>query len=296
MYKYLNIFIIYLLLSCQSTAYSQVNESKINQWQDSLAHLGQAVFSSLSEPQRIEKNFTFVKTLVSALKEKKSFTFSFDRLTMISIVNSPDNKFRIFSWNVPLDDGSFLYYGAIQFNNPDGTLKLTPLLDKTFEIEHINEDITSPEVWYGAQYYSIIKLSENSYALLGWKGHHKDYTIKVIEILDLMDSGKLQFGKNVFTENPQMSRKIFHYTSQASMYLHYNEDLKRIEFDHIVPADPKVKGNYKYYGPDLTFDAYQIEQNQLILKSDIEIKNPKRGDENNYLAPDRNRIKKQSGF
>ncbi|MGH2623157.1 MAG: hypothetical protein ACRDE7_05800, partial [Sphingobacterium sp.] len=225
MYKYLYIFIIYFILTCQSVVYSQVSKLNINQWQDSLAHLGKAVFSGLSEPQRIEKNFNFVKTLVSALKEKESFKFEFDQLAMISIVNSPDQKFRIFSWNVPLDDGSYLYYGAIQFHTPDGNLKLIPLLDKTFEINHINEAITSPEEWYGAQYYSIIKLAENSYALLGWKGHHHDYSIKVIEILTIVESGELQFGKNVFTDNTKISRKIFQYTSQASMYLHYNEAL-----------------------------------------------------------------------
>ena len=296
MYKNLNIFIIYLLLTCQSVAYSQVSKLNINQWQDSLAHLGKAVFSDLSEPQRIEKNFTFVKTLVSALKEKNSFAFEFDQLTMISIVNSPDQKFRIFSWNVPLNDGSFLYYGAIQFHTADGTLKLIPLLDKTFEIEHVDKDITSPQKWFGAQYYEMVKLSENSYALLGWKGHHQDYSIKVIEILNILDSGVLQFGKNVFTDNAKISRKIFQYTAQASMYLHYNEELKRIEFDHLVPADPKLIGNYKYYGPDLTFDSYEIEHNQLISKTDIEIQSPKRGDENKFLAPDRKQIKKQSGF
>ncbi len=294
--KYLYKILTLLIICCSSIAQGQSNVVKLEVWQDSLASLGSAMFSRLSEPERMQKNFTFVKTLVSALKEKESYQFSFPKLKMISILSSPDQKFRVFSWNLPLDDGSFLYYGAIQFPSKNGQLQLVPLLDKTFEIKDPLTTQVQSNSWYGAQYYDIQKLDANGYVLLGWKGHHADYTQKVIEILEIKGEKSVSFGKNVFTDDQKLMRKIFNYTRQASMYLKYNTELRRYEFDHLVPADSKLKGNFKYYGPDLSYDAYYLEDGRLRFKDDIEINNPVRGDEDRFLAPNRKEIKKESGF
>lgn len=264
--------------------------------EDSLSVVGKAIFSRISEPERIQKNFQFVKSLVNFLKEKHSYENPLEKLSMISIINSPDDNFRIFSWNVPLDDGSFLYYGSIQFKTKDGSLKLYPLLDKTFEFKDPLIEITTASFWYGSQYYDIQKLSDNTYVLLGWKGHHADFTQKVIEILTLEDDFKISLGKNVFTDDVKKTRSIFNYTREASMYLKFNAKLKRFEFDHLVPADPKFISNYKYYGPDLSYDAYRLENGRLIFEEDIEVLNPVRGDEDLFLAPNRKEIKKNSGL
>ena len=290
------IYTFLLLVISSSFSVAQSNNSKINTLEDSLSVVGKAIFSRISEPERIQKNFQFVKSLVHLLKEKNSFGYPLKKLSMISILNSPDNNFRIFSWNVPLDDGSYLYYGSIQIKTNDGSLKLYPLLDKTFEFKDPQSEISQPSFWYGAQYYAIQKLSNNTYLLLGWKGHHADYSQKVIEILTIGANNNISLGKNIFTEDLKLARKIFSYTRQASMYLQYNNQLKRIEFDHLVPADPKLKSNYKYYGPDLSYDAYRIEDGRLIFQSNIEVLNPVRGDEDRFLSPNRKDIKKDSGF
>jgi len=294
--KYLHKILILILISCATVAKGQSKEAKLQVWQDSLAGLGRAMFSRLSEPERMQKNFTFVKTLVSALKENNSYQFAFPKLKMISILNSPDQNFRIFSWNLPLDDGSYLYYGAIQFASSNGELELIPLLDKTFEIKDPSKAIVKADNWYGAQYYDIRKLGANAYVLLGWKGHHADYTQKVIDIVELQGLKQVVFGKNVFTEDPTLSRKIFKYTRQASMYLLFNQKTNRYEFDHLVPADPKLEGNFKYYGPDLSYDAYYLDKGSLRFVSDVEVSNATRGDEDSFLAPNRREIKKESGF
>lgn len=296
MKTYLHKILFLILLSCSTAGYAQQSEVKLQHWQDSLASLGKAMFSRLSEPERMQKNFTFVKTLVSALKEKNSFQYLFTKLSMISILNSPDRNFRIFSWNLPLDDGSYLYYGAIQFPGKNGELQLKPLLDKTFEIKDPDHASLKTDNWYGAQYYDIQKLADNTYVLLGWKGHHATYTQKVIEVMQVAAGGVVTFGKNVFTEDNKLARKIFNYTQQASMFLKFNPQAKRYEFDHIVPADPKLKGNFKYYGPDLSFDAYNLENGSLRFQPDVEVLNPIRGDEDSFLAPNRKDIKKDSGF
>lgn len=279
-----------------STAIYAQNNQKMSMWQDSLLTLGNRMFQSPGEADRLDNNFKFVKTLVSALKEPNSYYYKFESINMISIVNSPDDSFRIFSWNLPLQDGSFLYYGSIQHKMAGGKLKLTPLLDKTFEIKDPEQAILKNEVWYGAQYYDIVPLSAGLYALLGWKGHNPEFTQKVIEILHISSDKQVTLGAKLFSDNDSAARVIFSYTSRASMYLKYNKTARQIEFDHLVPAEPKLKGVYKYYGPDLTYNAYEIRNNRLILKEDIEVKNLESTDEENYIDPLKPNKKLKSGL
>ncbi len=277
-----------LFLAVYAIAFNRVsaqNIQKMDRWRDSLLYVGRQMFQSEAEAERIERNFAFVKTLVSALKEPNSYFYAFDRLDMISVASAPDNSFRIFSWNIPLEDGSYLYYGTIQHKIPGGKLKLTPLLDKTFEIQNPNQDVTSNDRWYGAQYYKIIPISKNQFALLGWKGHHAEYTKKVIDILTIPATGEVTLGASVFSDNPQIVRKIFSYTKSATMYLQFNEKLNRIEFDHIAPGSPQLKDNFKYYGPDLTHDGYEIKDGRLIFKENIELHNAQTGNEDLYVDP-----------
>lgn len=277
-----NCFLFLVFLHLTVISYGQ-HLPKMNAWQDSLQQLGMKMFARVTDAERIESNSNFVKTLVSALKETNSFHYQFENLKMISILKSPDNSFRIFSWNIPLADGSFLYYGSIQFNSP--SLKLKPLLDKTFQIEGVDKKILANTHWYGAQYYDIVSLSKGHFVLLGWKGHHADYTQKVIDILNISSTGEIEFGAPVFSEDKEMVRKVFSYTREASMYLKYEPQKQFIIFDHIVPADPNLKGNYKYYGPDLTYDAYHVKDGKLLLNENITVQNPVRGDEDQYNDP-----------
>ncbi|WP_196938103.1 hypothetical protein [Sphingobacterium pedocola] len=284
-------------LTCNILSSFGQNTQKMQVWQDSLVRLGNKIFRSPAEPERLDNNFKFVKTLVSALKEPNSYYYSFEQLNMIAILSSPDNNFKIFTWNVPLEDGSYLYYGAIQHKTANGQINLTPLLDKTFEINAVDSSILSNIEWYGAQYYDIVSLGKNRYVLLGWKGHHTEYTQKVIEILSLNGDDQVELGASVFLENSKLTRRIFSYTRQATMYLKYNGTYNRIEFDNLVPADPNLKGNFKYYGPDLSYDAYEVtKEGKLKLLVDVEVKNVERGNEDQYIDPTKPDKKRKSGF
>lgn len=287
------LFLISLLISSFSFCYSQ-DLTKMNLWQDSLLTLGTRMYGAGVDAERIENNYKFVKVLVSSLKEANAFFYAYDKLKIISIINSPDDAFRIFSWNIPLNDGSFLYYGCIQYKGSD--IKLLSLLDKTFQIKDCNTSILEPKDWYGAQYYDILPLTANQYILLGWKGHHADYSKKVIEVLNIQPNGEVTFGATIFSNKPHSSRIIFSYTKQASMYLKYNKAYNRIEFDHIVPADSTLKENYKYYGPDLTYDGYSIDGGHLNFMNNIELFNPARGNEDNYIDPHKPLKSKKSGL
>lgn len=297
MIKFFFSSVLLLLSSCfisVNKVQAQVNFHEMGKWQDSLLRLEGQIKVLQSDAERLEKNFVFVKTLVSSLKERHAYLFNFDKLSSITVLRSPDDSFRIFSWNVDLNDGSYLYYGAIQRKTKDGKLSLVPLLDKTFEIQKPEEALLSPDNWYGARYYDIQALGD-AYVLLGWKGHNADYTQKVIEILHLQND-QFILGKTLFADQPNSQRRIFNFSKQASMYLKFDRPQERLIFDHIVPANSSFTGNFKYYGPDLSYDAYLLKGGKLLLKSDVPFANAPHADDNSAIIPGQAIPKMKSGL
>jgi hypothetical protein len=266
-------------------------QRQLSAFQDSLKAISFQIYNNNSEPERYNASYTFIKTLVKALKTSNSFNFHFDSLKAVSIQTAADRKFRIFSWHVMNNDGSYRYYGTIQMNNPDGKLEMFPLIDFTSGIKNPSDTITNNEKWLGAQYYRIIPVTNNLkvpyYILLGWKGTSIKSTRKVIEILHF-ENGRPVFGMPVFdgnTNNATRKRVIFEYTRQASMVLNYDPQTAMIIFDHLAPPDPKLEGKYDLYGPDFSYDAYKIQNGRLRLISDLKVENPPTDKDDQFNDP-----------
>ena len=82
------------------------NVKQLMTLQDSLNHLGKRLINNDTEMERMNANTQFIQTLVQALKVPHSFNFPFDSVKAVTIVNSPDSRYRIISWHVAFDDGS----------------------------------------------------------------------------------------------------------------------------------------------------------------------------------------------
>lgn len=266
------------------------NRKKLNVWQDSLKSISFQIYNNNSEPERYNASYTFIKTLVSALKTPNSFNFNFDSLKAISIQTPIDKKFRIFTWHVMNNDGSYRYYGTIQMNNPEGKLEMFPLIDFTSGIKNAADTITSNEKWFGAQYYRIIPVTGTVktpyYVLLGWKGNTIKSNKKVIEILHFKN-GQAVFGMPVFDDENKADQKrvIFEYTRQASMVLNYDAKEATIIFDHLAPPDPKLAGKFELYGPDFSYDGYKLQNGRLRFVSDLKVQNPPTEKDDQYNDP-----------
>jgi hypothetical protein len=270
---------------------SNKNKQIITDFQDSLQVLSYKMINDSIEPERYNANYKLIKTLVNALKTPNSFNYSFDSLKTISIQTSPDRLFRIFSWHVMNNDGSYRYYGTIQMNNPDGKLQMFPLVDYTPLIKNVTDTITTNDKWYGAQYYRIISVLNNVktpyYVLLGWKGNTVNSTKKVIEILYFKD-GKAYFGMPVFDgdkEQPLKKRTVFEYDRRASMVLNFEPSNNTVVFDHLAPPDPKLKGKFELYGPDLSYDGYKLVNGRWKFVQNLELKNSPSDQDDNFNDP-----------
>ncbi len=285
-----------LLLFFLQTGFAQPadqvkNRQTMLQMQDSLIRLSTRIYNSATEPERYNSNYTFIRTLISALKTPRSFNFGFDSLRTVSIQTAPDRRFRIFTWHVPNDDGSYRYYGTIQMNDPEGKLVMHPLVDFSAGFKKPGDSVTTADKWYGAQYYKIIPVTNSVkvpyYILLGWKGNTPKTTKKVIEVLHFRDN-KAHFGMPVFDgdkDNPGAKRVIFEYTRQVSMNLNYDPTKSMIVFDHLAPPDPKLKGRFDLYGPDMSYDGYKLLNGRWKLQEDIEMKNAPTDQDDDFNDP-----------
>lgn len=234
------------------TADKAIDERRIQE-------LAYGVLNSEKDRQKDSLNILLKATLEKELSKSAAFSHSFEKVESISILTPEDSAFRIFNWNVPYQDGTFKFEMGI----------LTP----TLQLTYIDQSDSISE-WVPALYYSIIPKQtkfQTYYTLLGWKGNNRLTTKKLIDVLWFKSNGEFKFGAPLFAGKKESKNKvIFEFAAQNTMQLRYNPKLDRIEFDHLSPPRQSLSGIYEYYGPDLSFDAYQWENEKWILKEEID--------------------------
>jgi len=283
--------LLLILTKVDGQSLDKSNREKLIVFQDSLKEISFKMINDSIEPQRYNASYKLIKTLVTALKTPYSFNFEFDSLKTISIQNSPDQKFRVFTWHVMNNDGSYRFYGTIQMNTSQGELEMFPLVDYSPTLKNPSDSTYTNSRWYGAQYYKIIPVLKDVespyYMLLGWKGNTVKSTKKVIEVLHFKD-GKAYFGKPVFDGDPDNLNKkriIFEYDRRATMLLNYENAENRIVFDHLAPPDPNLKGKFELYGPDFSYDGFKFLNGRWKFISDLELKNDSTDQDENFNDP-----------
>jgi hypothetical protein len=269
--------LIFLLTSHIALAQHTFDAGSLKQlkaYQDSLTLQANQLTGNVNEMERKNANYAFIKLLVKALKVSNSYHYPFDLLKSISIVNAPDEHFRILTWHVLNNDGSYRFYGAIQLNT-NGALQLYPLEDYTGYISSPEDTLTDNRKWYGAQYYKIIEpdAAMPYYTLLGWKGYNRLSTQKLIDVLSFKD-GKPVFGMPFFDGNGKTRKRVvFEFSRQASMMLRYIPSAQLIVFDHLSPSDPKTKDKPETYGPDMSYSGYKYKQGRWMYIDNLDMRN-----------------------
>ncbi len=230
-----------------------------------------------TDAERDELNSVIKKELVRILEGPDAFTTSF-RDVPISLVDGPDGKFRLFTWNIPRNDGSHHYEGVL-LTMHRRTAKIFELRDMTDNITGAELPELGPDRWYGAVYYEVIPVKKGGkeyYTLLGWKGSSNVETRKVIEVLHFK-GGSPRFGAPLFAGGKHMhSRKVFGYSHQATMTLRYDDTATRIILDHLSPRVADMEGQWAFYGPDLSYDAYVWDKDRWRFERDIDVREIRR--------------------
>ena len=283
------LFSLLFLVLMTERAYSQTDNTK-SAVRDSLSKLSSIIWKQKTDSGRLAANDIFLLKLQSVLKSKSPVSLTLDSIKGITIAISDDKKMRIFTWNLPLSDGSNKYFGFIQFTTD--SIILVPLKSNQVLGGDFTQAQLTPEKWYGAIYYKIVQVQiagKQIYTLLGWDGCTQTLNRKLIDILSFTASDGFVFGMPVFkTDAGIKSRVIFEYAEKANMLMRYDyqsimvqkrkrlvkENAWLIVVDRLIPMDPSMKGMRNYYVPaGDTYDGFLFKNGYWVLVEDIEVAN-----------------------
>jgi hypothetical protein len=295
------VFFTVLFPSIESSGYSE----NLANTEDSLSVWFNHLHPRYSLEEKHKVNQKIIQTLEPVLKQQHSFFHSFDSVKQMGCIMSPDSTFKIFTWNLPLEGGVHEYYGFIQQYTGDGSCKVFQLHDHINTPEHLSMAQYCHDTWHGMLYYEIIPVineGKQYYTLLGLDYYNLVTSRKIVDILYFNQKGSPCFGAPLISINDTLqNRFILEYSSKIVTTLRYkknrpqkknpvhvsNDDIKtqiqqeirrnqtrdtlrqKIIFDHLVPANPKFKGNYGYYGPGGTYDALIFKKGVWKYYEDI---------------------------
>jgi hypothetical protein len=228
--------------------------------------------------------YVYIDSLRAEVKQfmgkENSYNLGLDKVPYLGDLRSPDNAFRMITWNVTLKDGTYDYFCFVQMKpNSHDTSIWFELTDHHKETRRPEYKSLNQDNWYGSLYYSIIPFKKDKqmmYALLGWEGNSSYSNKKIIDCMYFNAKDKPMFGKSVFqTKRMNKRRVVFEYSKEAYLMLRYNEDMKAIIFNRLEPSKPDLKGIYSFYQPVMVYDAYQYKKGEWILLKDVNPRNTK---------------------
>ena len=104
------IFLFLIFVACPSFPQSDA----LVRGEASLRELFEQLYQVGSDAEKKRMNDSILGVMAGLLASPTSFEYPFDSLQRIGNVRSPDNTFRIFTWNVPLSGFVHEYHGIIQ--------------------------------------------------------------------------------------------------------------------------------------------------------------------------------------
>ncbi len=248
-------------------------EQKVfRQREDSLKSFSFDIVNAEDPSGRFRADSQFVRSLVRALKLPNSFYYPFDSLQTISRLYAPDSSFRIFTWQFKKDDMLYLQEGAIQMNQPDGSLKLFPLFDASMFTANPLDSVRTRRNWIGAIYYRIIMkeyMGKKYYTLLGFDDYSQSSNKKWMEVLTFSPEGEPLFGGPYFSFQDDSVHKTtqyrfnIEYKKEAGTRFNYDPQMDMVVFDHLIPEgdEPARKDTYV---PDGDFEAFQWKDGRWV--------------------------------
>lgn len=256
----LALFLLPVSLSAQRLAELRAHE-------DSLTETGYTMVNGKDASERFEADSQFTRTLVRALKVPYSFAYPFDSLQNVSHIYAPDSSFRVFTWEVMVNEDDYRRHGAIQMRTPDGSLKLYALIDRSDLIDNPLDTVTSNGYWIGNIYYKIVLKKfqgKNYYTLLGYDEHNMTSTRKWIEVLTFDADGHPVFGGPYFSfpagdpVHPATppDRYMIEYKKEGRARVQYDPDLDLIIFDHLISESNEPEKKYTLI-PDGDYEGFR---------------------------------------
>ena len=260
----------FLFICCSFQLFAQFSfdqkEVEMSRFLDSLR-------ASNDDISKEKWNKELKETMFSTLQEPTIFEHQFTRLKTIGSIDSPDGLVRIVNWNIELTDGSQKYVGYVLHRDiKKNSHRVIELIDNSMMLPGKPDDILEPTNWYGALYYKIVPIERSGktiYTVLGWDGGLQSSNTKLIDVISFTGNS-LKLGQSIFKMGDQtLKRVFFEHSEKTVMSLKWDEEKKRIMFDHLSPETPSLIGFYDYYVPDFSYDALEYKGSKWVLTEDV---------------------------
>jgi hypothetical protein len=268
--------VIQLLLSfiCVVSFAQAIDKAGFNvlqQKEDSLKLYASNIIQGINAENRFNADSMFTRILVRSLKTTNSFHYPFDSLQTVSILYSPDSVFRIFTWQLVINENVIRQHGAIQMKTYDGSLKLYPLIDKSDVTTNVQDTIGNHFGWIGAIYYKIIvkrSSNQNYYTLLGFDENNIRSSRKIIEVLNFINNEPVFGGRYFSYEDDGVfksahSRYIMEYKKEAGPRLNYDKELDIIIVEHLVSESNEPNKKWTLVG-DGDYEGFKWKNGKWV--------------------------------
>jgi hypothetical protein len=267
--------VLSILIQSSFFSYAQDNAG-IGVFEDSIGGYFHKIKNAANDSDKIKYNLRVYLLFKEVLMLPESYSFGFDSLKTVGKTVAPDLSFRIITWNLPLHNGTYQYFGIIQYKQKENTIKLYALTDRAGDIAMPENTVLSTQKWYGALYYKILKNKVEPYTyytILGLRFNDLFTTTKLIEVLYFDQFDNPVFGAPLFTvQNKIQHRILFHFSARVAMNLSFNEKMNMIVFDHLSPSESKYTGQFMYYGPDFSYDGFYFKDNKWLYQANLDLK------------------------
>lgn len=250
---------------------SAADKNSIKLKEDSMKTFAAKIMLGINPEDRFKADSSFTRILMRALKTTNSFHYSFDSLQTISMLYAPDSSFKIFTWQLVINDNVVRKHGVIQMRTYDGSLKRFPLIDKSVVTSHIQDTVGNNLGWMGAIYYKIIlkkSFNQNYYTLLGFDEHNIRSDRKLIEVLSFNNDEPVFGGRYFSFEEDSVfkssiSRYVMEYKKDAGSRLSYDPDLDMIIAEHLVSESGEPDKKWTYI-PDGDYEGFKWKNGKWV--------------------------------
>lgn len=266
------LFTILILSSALSQTIPFGDRKKLREKEDSLKMFAKDLVLDSTTSDRMVADSVFTRVFVRALQIKNSFYYPFDSIKGISKLYAPDTSFRIFTWNLQIDDFWSLQRGAIQLKTSDGTLKLIGLHDVSTFNQNIEDSVRGKNNWIGAIYYNIIKTEykgKNYYTLFGLDPNNAESDKKWIEVMTFNEKKEPVFGgpyfsfdKDSIPKSPRY-RYSMEYKKDTRVLANYIPDLNMILVDELVSESDEPENKWTFV-PDGDNEGFKWENGKWV--------------------------------
>ena len=273
----MNKIILFSFLLFSNSLFSQnISKNVIIEYEDTLSVIANTIMNGETEKIRTHANIGFLSELKEVLKYKKSYLYPFDKLVTISKLYPKDNSFRLFSWILKKEDGSYNYFNLIilEATGKNDFNTIIELKDNK-NVLNSEKNTLNKDNWYGALIYKIIspkKKNNKLYTILAWDGSNSKSTTKIIDVIEIKNK-EVSFGKDIFINGKTVSKRIIYkYNSNTSASVNYEEENKRIIMDHLVPLKENQEGFNQFYVTDGSYDCYQYKNGTWMFTQNIDVR------------------------